>query len=206
MKTNLFILVSVIMLLIVDSSCTREPDLEPTEVFKTYVLDPIPDSVTNIKADQPRWFRGYIYVLKFNINRDDLTKIIESRPFERAWYPKYNYGSIDCSWDIGNTADVIVYHPQSRHRIPKWFSPEWPDLKPSDEYKFIKKEDGNIDVELIKNDKLSGHSEVYAYMKIGDKVNKEFSEHVGGGWADTQVLLYSEEKSEAYFIVSKVRY
>ena len=206
MKANPLILVYIILLLIAISSCVREPDLEPSEIFEIYVMDPILESVANIKADQPRWFRGYIYVLKFNINRDDLTKIIESRPFERAWNPKYICGAIYWSWDIQNTEGVIVYQPESGYHVPKWFSPEWPELKPSDEFEFIKKEDGNIDVELIKNDKLPGHSEIYAYKKIGDKVNREFSEHIGGGWADTQVLLYSEEKCEAYFIASRVRY
>ena len=58
--------------------------LNPSKLFRRFVLDPIPASVTNIKADQPVSVRGYEYVLLFNINREDLNRIVKSRPFREA--------------------------------------------------------------------------------------------------------------------------
>lgn len=97
----------------------------PSEVFRQHVLDPIPESVTNIKADQPKNILGYRYTLRFNINRADLAKLINSGPLVRVWNVKYGKGRLKWAWDTwhGHSmsgSDVIVY----KRREPAWFRPE----------------------------------------------------------------------------------
>jgi hypothetical protein len=73
--------------------------LSPRAAFRRFVMHPIPRSVRNIKADHWQLFTrsermyqgvdGHDYVLRFDISRDDLSRIIEARglkiePWERV--------------------------------------------------------------------------------------------------------------------------
>ncbi len=155
----------------------KTPQTPPSEVFRQYVLDPIPESVTNIRADQPRNFRGYRYTFRFNINRDDLGLLINSRPFVRVWNVKYRDGSLDWAWDRDGPFGTGRYNSgmscYDYTREPSWFRPG-----------------------------LWDNPEAYAFWKKGDLVNTERFAKKSSGPTEIRVLLYNENEGEAYFVVT----
>jgi hypothetical protein len=99
-------------------------ETEASGAFTRYVLSPIPKSVTNIRADQPKRLWGYRYTFRFNIAREDVAKIVDSRPFKQIWNVKYkDNGDLYWEWDPSRQREIIVYHPQSDHARPEWFTP-----------------------------------------------------------------------------------
>jgi hypothetical protein len=136
--------------------------IEPAKVFAGYVLDPIPESVTNIKADRPQAYGGYMYTLRFNINRADLALLIDSGPLQKVWSAKYDHDHGWVSWDWDRPGplgmpkrpiSITVYGSSGgRPREPAWFRPElWDD---PEAYAFRKEVGGqNITKVLLYNDK-----------------------------------------------------
>lgn len=172
----------------------KTPKTPPSEVFRQYVLSPIPKSVTNIRADQPENFGGYKYTFRFNINRDDLGLLVNSRPFIKVRNVKYEDGMLNWGWGRVET-DSLVIPEGSPLDIPKygismslygdvWDLPREPAwFKPG----------------------LWDNPEAYGFHKIGDLVNTEAYERdreKSRGRVTTQVLLYNEKQGEAYFVVS----
>lgn len=163
------------------------PQLPATEeLFGQHVLSPIPNSVTNIKADQPVKIFGYVYTFRFNISRDDLALLIDSQPFIKVWNVKYKEGLLEWGW--GHTDPIDLKIPKygismplygsnwDLPREPAWFKPEQWD-----------------------------NPEAYSFYKVGDLVNSQAFERDDrslGGRVMKQVLLYNEKEGEAYFIVS----
>ena len=156
----------------------KPPKIPPSEVFRQYVLSPIPESVTNIRADQPKKIRGYRYTFRFNINRDDLALLINSRPFVRVWNVKYEkYGNLSWYWERGDGNYGIPKYGSSMPcydytREPGWFRPG-----------------------------LWDNPEAYTFCKEGDLVNIERFGKKSSGPTDIRVLLYNENEAEAYFVV-----
>ena len=152
------------------------PQPSPDELFRGYVLSPIPKSVTNIKADQPKNIGGYRYTFRFNINRGDLAPLTDSRPFVRIWNVKYKNGYLSWRWDNPDGKYGISIPCYDHTREPSWFKPG-----------------------------LWDNPEAYAFYKVGDLVNTQAFERDGrdlGGRVTTQILLYNEKEGQAYFIVS----
>jgi len=151
-------------------------ETEASAAFRRYVLSPIPKSVTNIRADQPRNFRGYRYTFRFNINRDDLGLLINSRPFVRVWNVKYRDDSLDWAWDRDGLFGTGRYNSSLQcydyTREPGWFRPG-----------------------------LWDNPEAYAFWKEGDLVNIQRFGKDTSGPTDIRVLLYNENEAEAYFVV-----
>ena len=186
-RRALFVLVvftGVVWLLFLVVAVFRQALKTPAVVmFRQYVLDPIPASVTNIKADQPKNILGYKYTFRFNINREDMDLLIDSRPFVKVWNVKYRKGFLGWGWDhagpLGMSQrgqSMTLYH---RHHWP--WKPLWFRLK------------------------ISDSSEVYVYYKVGDLENVEAFDRdmkKSNGRVETRVLIYNAKKSEAYFIVS----
>lgn len=155
-----------------------------SQTFRRYVLEPIPKSVTNIKADQPSKIFGYTYTFRFNINRDDLALLINSRPFIRVWNVKYKNGCISWGWDRSGPMG-IAKHGDSMPlygdvwdlpREPAWFKPG-----------------------------LWDNPEAYGFHKVGTLVNIQALERdrqKSRGRVTIQVLLYNEKQGEAYFVAS----
>jgi hypothetical protein len=153
------------------------PPAPPEELFRQYVWSPIPESVINIRADQPKNFGGYRYTFRFNINRDDLGLLINSRRFVRVWNIKYMDGSLDWQWDRDGpfgtgryNSGIICYNKSTRK--PRWFRPG-----------------------------LWDEPEAYALWKEGNQVNIETFGKDSGGPTTIRVLLYNENETEAYFVV-----
>jgi hypothetical protein len=155
-----------------------------SQAFRQYVLDPIPKSVTNIKADQPGKIFGYKYTFRFNISRDDLTMLINSQSFIRVWNMKYENGRLHWGWD----RETYMGKAKIRHSMPLygdvWELPREPAwFKPG----------------------LWDNPEAYGFVKVGNLVNIQAIEsewHNLGGRVTIKVLLYNEKEGEAYFIVS----
>ena len=175
--TSPFLLKLVVTGLFVKELSSLPPMPPPSEVFRQHIMDAIPESVTNIKADRPSIIGGYTYVLRFNISRTDLDSIIKSRPFQRVWNVKYENGCLDWAWDtwqgfsLGGW-NITVY---GSRRAPRWFRAE-----------------------------LWDSPEAYAFVKVGDRVNTQIDEYQPKVYVrtDIQVLIYNEKAGEAYFIVS----
>ncbi len=92
------------------------------EIFKRYVLTPIPNSVADIRVDGHS-FWGYWYVLKFDINRSDIDLLVASRPFQNVQNVSYERGSLN--WELSPThrAGVALYARPGR-TSPPWFTPQ----------------------------------------------------------------------------------
>ena len=191
---TLFLFVFICMVgLLALSGCKprRMSKARASQIFRQYVLDPIPASVKNIRAHQPGIFYGSTYTLRFNINRDDLGLLVNSRPFIKVWNVKYEDGGLYWGWGRVEAGPLVIpealaipkygramslYDPGSE---PAWFRPE-----------------------------LWDNPEAYGLYKIGDLVNTEAYERYMEkssklkGRKIIQVLLYNEKEGEAYFIAS----
>jgi hypothetical protein len=108
----------------------RPPPIPATdEIWRQHVLDPIPESVANIKADRPSVIEGDTYTLRFNIERSDLALLIDSGQFQRVWNVKYENGCLFWAWDTWrgfsmNGVTISVYGSAGTRREPAWFRPE----------------------------------------------------------------------------------
>ena len=154
----------------------KGPQASPEEMFRGYVMSPIPKSVTNIKADQPKNFGGYRYTFRFNINRGDLALLTDSRPFVRIWNVEYWNGNLSWRWDNPDGKYGISIPCYDHTREHSWFKPG-----------------------------LWDNPEAYAFYKVGNLVNIQVFERDDRSWSGrvkTQVLLYNEKEGEAYFIIS----
>ncbi len=176
-----FLLKLVVTGLFLKELLSVPPMPPPSEVFRQHIMDPIPESVTNIKADRPSVIGAYKYVLRFNISRNDLDSIINSRPFQRVWNVKYDNGYLDWGWDRSGPLGIpkyggsMIVYDRKGPREPGWFRP-----------------------------KLGDNAEVYAFEKVGDRVNTQIFDYEPKVYDrhDTQVLIYNEKEGEAYFILS----
>jgi len=175
---SLFLVFICIVELLVLCGCKPRgmSEKKASEAFRQYVLDPIPESVKNIRADQPKNIGGYRYTFRFNINRGHLALLTDSRPFVRIWNVIYKNRYIWWTWDqegpfglIMQTNAAICY---DHTREPGWFKPG-----------------------------LWDNPEAYAFLKVGNLVNAEAFKSSNGP-TDKRVLLYNEKEAEAYFVVS----
>jgi hypothetical protein len=96
-KRHAFLVVALATLAVTASmTCRESPDSGQYEqwgfrVFRKYVLDPIPKSVADIKVDEiEKRGLGHIYVMRFEIQKDDVALIIDSRQYEKFTSVTYN--------------------------------------------------------------------------------------------------------------------
>lgn len=174
----LFVFICMALLLVL-GGCKRISKARASAAFRRYVLNPIPKSVTNIRADQPMKIHGYRYTFRFNINRDDLGLLINSRPFVRVWNVKYKNKHLSWYWERGDgkfgmpkyrySTTMICY---KYTREPGWFTPE-----------------------------LWDNPEAYAFCKEGDLMNIQRFGKDTSGPVEIRVLLYNEKEGQAYYVV-----
>ncbi len=180
----LFVFICMVVLLALSGCKPRKMSkARASQAFRQYVLNPIPKSVTNINADPASIIFGYTYTFRFNINRDDLALLINSRPFIRVWNVKYKNGCISWEWDRAGPMGIAKHgHSMPLYgdvwdlpREPAWFKPE-----------------------------LWDNPEAYGFLKVGNLVNIQALERdrqKSRGRLTIQVLLYNEKQGEAYFVV-----
>ncbi len=96
-------------------------------LFRYYILNPIPASVTDIRVDHARVFFGYGYTFRFKIARADVAAIIGSRPFQRVRNVGYESGgTLHFEWSPTSWEGLAVY-PSGQGK-PAWFTPDsWQD-------------------------------------------------------------------------------
>lgn len=167
------------LLIIIDCRPKDRTNTRVIGVFKRYFFQGVLESVADIRLDQPGKFQGRTYALRFNINRDDFTKLLKSRSFLKVYKLKYEDGILSWFWKSGE--DNVLGMPThgsglpvySQRRNPGWFRP----------------------------DKLDG-SESFAFEQIGDFVNPILSEgtRLIQGHTTILILIYSEKEGEAYLV------
>lgn len=184
----LFVFICMVALLALSGCKPRKMSkARASQTFRQYVLNPIPKSVTNINADPASIIFGYTYTFRFNISRDDLALLINSRPFIRVWNVKYEKGCIDWGWDRAGPLEIEIAkhgHSMPLYEYDSWGGPREPAwFKPG----------------------LWDNPEAYGFYKVGNLVNIQALEsdwQQSRGRVTIQVLLYNEKQGEAYFVVS----
>ena len=127
------------------ATCRRSQDFHQSELWKSrifskYVLKPIPKSVADIKVDELECSGiGHCYVMRFRIEKADLTLVLNSRMFQEFssvaykfgnlfWY-KINYQERDPLKNPlgGETSNNLpLYTNQRQQQPPDWFKPnDW---------------------------------------------------------------------------------
>lgn len=96
----------------------------PTRLFKQYVLDPVPASVSEIKVDRYRARLRYAYLFQFNIDKGDLDSLARSRPFAEARIVDWKPGSLWWALKGELLGGVIMSVYPPRQRKPSWFTAE----------------------------------------------------------------------------------
>ncbi|MBN2182559.1 MAG: hypothetical protein JW715_11660 [Sedimentisphaerales bacterium] len=178
---SLFILISIFLF----SGC-RDSNLflSDYQLFKKFILDPIPKSVADLQINRPESFSDPVYVINFKINNEDIKTILEAKPFVEysRWEIDTEIGALFWTYEDenkdkytfdgtttyvrGSTKDAVpLDKDRNGHIKPDWFSPDqWHKAR------------------------------FYAY-KINRNTNNPI--HV-----ITYILIYDEGISEAYFIRS----
>ena len=152
-----FALLSVVSIYVLSTMWkTRAKNL-----FQQYIQYPIPESVAQIKVDKAMSKRkGYGYVFRFNIKREDFERIRESRSFRKAIIDSYVKGeglSWDWEdWDYTKTDEVrgVSFSMYALVRKPLWYDlPTWEN---PEAYAFTKEDNNDIeDIQvLLYNSKL----------------------------------------------------
>jgi hypothetical protein len=138
-------IVSLILASAINVNCRRSPEDRKSQIFKKYVIKPIPESVADIKVDKLSpgglFGSGRMYVMHFKISKDDVALILKSRAFEKFEWINYHQGT---RWDnlrwgnkssyrldpqrnlsLGaNSQSMIVYTDSQRPH--EWFRPnDW---------------------------------------------------------------------------------
>jgi hypothetical protein len=109
-----------------------------TDLFKRYVLNPIPDSVMQIRASRTSGVTSQRCTIRFKISRTDLGPIIDSRPFRKVEKIKYRQGILDWKWNSGSRVEVHLYPRPLREpawfTLDKWDNPEAYAIFESEQY------------------------------------------------------------------------
>jgi hypothetical protein len=143
-RHKLLLVLPVVLLILAAASVLltkRKPSAEA--LFKQVVIDPIPESVKDIKASIPldkreRGHTEHTYILRFAISREDLSKIITSGNFVEQ---KIIYKATDQDLHLLNLSlDYIVPNSNvvwpgvtlyaTNRDVPDWFDlPQWNGFK-----------------------------------------------------------------------------
>jgi hypothetical protein len=99
-------------------------------LFRKYILKSIPNSVKNIKVHRPWETSGHRYALHFEINKDDLQLILNSRQFKEMKIVQYEKGILHWYKDRSEGWSLPLYSPSEGRPGPKWFRPDqWDNPK-----------------------------------------------------------------------------
>lgn len=102
----------------------------PSGLFRQYVLDPIPTSVSEIEVDHYRMRLRYAYIFQFNIDKSDLDRLARSRPFAEARIVDWKPGFLYWAWKEQLLGGMVMSVYPPRQRKPSWFTAEmWEDPK-----------------------------------------------------------------------------
>ncbi len=164
MRATKFVVIILALLLAVGAlAFAIVPRLNGRLLFKRLVVHPIPPSVQQIKADSCRisslldrldGFREYAFVLRFKVNREDLSQIIAARGFKRWEDAKCSEGTLQYKSSDQFLTSIKLYN--MRRQPPNWFDLEqWTKF----ETYFVGKDETGlwtIDVSLLLYDERRG--------------------------------------------------
>jgi hypothetical protein len=112
--------------------------VNPRLSFERMTIRPIPKSVRNIRADRYDKYtfwarihgvRAYVFVLCFDIAKEDLSQIVAAHGFRPCIAPTYADGEIFCEVVHGYFAPMSLYYGKDA-RKPHWFDlGEWTDIE-----------------------------------------------------------------------------
>jgi len=134
---QLLVLFAIIMYLVLGiATPIVNRRLSQSGVFKKFVCNPIPKSVTEIKMD--RLIRWHRYVFHFKIDEADLSPILNSWPFQEIRYFRYNPETGWLKWAKEEPPDYSqslnpppwtsfgtqLYNIRSGETEPEWFNLE----------------------------------------------------------------------------------
>jgi hypothetical protein len=131
-RRRLAILVPLTLCVAVFLMCwlRARPQLPATELFRKYILDPVPTSVTEIQVDQPREIGSCVYVFRFGVSRVDFDLIAKSRAFKEAEISVYPDGDLDWTWEDPPVSGNSKLLGSGFHMCdPRWHGPSWFDLR-----------------------------------------------------------------------------
>jgi hypothetical protein len=144
-KKVLFAIFAVLLLsvvLILNGCRKSHESFTDTDLFKMFVIDPVPASVTDLRIYRPKYLYGKVYVMNFKISSDDLQTILKAKPFvERSdwefdpqdrYYPlRWKYYEIVGTDDEkkefqrGIVREIITFDRDENGNIkPDWFKPD----------------------------------------------------------------------------------
>lgn len=92
------------------------------ELFKQHVLDPIPESIREIRVDRTQQVFGYGLTFRFKVSGADLDRILESRPFTEMM--NISYRNRVLHWDSEPSGGQTVLLYPSESDVPTWFDLE----------------------------------------------------------------------------------
>lgn len=81
--------------------------LEHLSLFKRFVMNPIPASVTDLEVDGKN-FISFRYILKFEVSRSDLDLILATKPFRRLYNVVCKQGQL--SFNYSNSTSVAYQY------------------------------------------------------------------------------------------------
>ena len=135
----------IFVVLVVVATCRRSPDSRQSEswesrIFSKYVFEPIPKSVADIKVDElEKTGLGHSYVMRFRIEKADVTVLLNSQMFQDFTSVVYKQGNL--FWrkidykerdplknPLGGdtSSNLPLYTNQREQQPPEWFRPnDW---------------------------------------------------------------------------------
>jgi hypothetical protein len=133
--------------------------VDESQLFRRLVLDPIPASVSNIRADQPQTLGGYGYTFRFTIDKADLALIISAHTLAPVYNARYDADVGYLAFDWGPTPTDGIYmpvYPPTGKRQPSWFVPgAWPR---AEVYAVCKVQGRQDDTRVLLYDERSGEA------------------------------------------------
>jgi len=96
--------------------------LRGPELFRKYVLDPIPPSVGRIKVDHPKKIFGYGYTFRFKVSRADLSMIIQAQTLNKVSHFEYTNRCLCWCWNESSEMLMSAYQHEWWVREPAWFA------------------------------------------------------------------------------------
>jgi len=92
-----------------------------SQLFREVVLDPVPKSVSHIKAERVRWLNKHTYVFRFRISRDDLARLVHTGPYDAIAYVDFDRGVLSYGEKEYATSSIWLYEVPRGDRLPAWF-------------------------------------------------------------------------------------
>lgn len=118
------------------------------ELFRRYVRNPVPSSVSRVRVDQPQTLRGYGYTFRFEIDASELAVVCDSRQLKRVHDVNYIDGVLDWKWDASSGVMISPYNQNSWPREPRWFA-ELATWKDVEAYALRQRQNGRAITEIL---------------------------------------------------------